>query len=39
MILVFIDIYDDVLHLLLEELFDLIGHLREVALGRLDSHL
>lgn len=38
-ILVFIDIYDDVLHLLREELFDLVGHLRVVALGRLDGQL
>jgi hypothetical protein len=39
MLLVLINIYDHVLHVLLEELFDLISHLRVIGLGRLDSDL
>ena len=39
MVLVLIDIYDHVLHVLGEELFNLVSYLRVVALGGLDGHL
>ena len=39
MLLILINIYDHVLHVLLEELFYLISHLRVIALRRLDSDL
>ena len=39
MLFVLIDINDHMLQTAVEELFDLLGHLRVQSLGRLDNHL